>query len=208
MDRRSNINLIIRWGRINSAFFLGVFFTVGLLSLLFPLTMLSLFAKWASLLSSFGAKAANQFTSSFQMFVHILQRNAIAALIYFIIGFLLQAPLAMLFSGAFYAFIVFLAPHAIGRAFGVFDWLLITVEVLALVVSTSLSSGFASVLYQVEPTVSDWWRYSKKSWRSLSMKAPISWRDPLPTWLPILLSGVFVIVGMLLFVAWFEVYGY
>jgi hypothetical protein len=170
--------------------------------------MLTLFGKWAQLLSSFGAKTADELTSSSQMFTHILQRNAIAALIYFILGFLLQAPLAMLFGGGFYAFIVFLAPHTIGRSFGIFDWLLIVAEVLALVSSSSLSSGFAGELYQVPPTLRDWWRYSKKSWRSLSMKAPIKWKDLLRSWLPILLSGVIVIAGLILFVAWFEVYGY
>lgn len=208
MEWRSQFRLIIRWGSMNGKFFLIAFLVVGLLSLLFPLPMLSLFGKWATLLSFFGAKTAEQFTSSSQMLVHILQRNSIAALVFFIIGLLLQAPLAMLFGGGFYAFIVFLAPHTIGRSFGIFDWLLIAIEVLALVASSSLSSGFAGALYQVPPTLRDWWRYSKKSWRSLSMKAPINWKDLLRPWLPILLSGVTVIAGLILFIAWFEVYGY
>jgi hypothetical protein len=208
MKWRPHISLIIRWAGVNASFFLFAFLIVGLLSLFFPQPMLTLFGKWATLLSSFGAKTADELNSSSQMLTHILQRNAIATLIYFILGFLLQAPLAMLFGGGFYAFIVFLAPHTIGRSFGILDWLLIALEILALVISSSLSSGFAGELYRVAPAVSDWWRYSKKAWRSLSMKAPIDWRELLPSWTPALLIGSIVIAGLMLFAACFEVYGY
>jgi hypothetical protein len=208
MEWRSKLSLIARWGRINSSFFLFAFLVIGLLSWLFPNAMLSVFGKWAALLESFGAKSADQLTSSSQMFLHILQRNYIAAIIYFIIGMLLQAPLAMLFSGAFYGFIVFLAPLTIGRSFGVLDWFLVTVEVFALIASASLSSGFAGELYQVTPTTRDWWSYSKKSWRSLSMKVPISWKNLLPSWTLVLIGSILAVAGLILFVAWFETYGY
>jgi hypothetical protein len=205
---KSKAILIARWGYINVAFFLAAFLCAGLLSLLFPETMLNLFGRWAEVLSSLGARTEDQFNTSFQMFTHILQRNALAAIVYFVIGLLLQAPLAMIFGGIFYAFIVFLAPFTIGHPFGLLDWVLITVEALALVGSASISSGFAGNVYLVHPTIGEWWGYSKRSWRSLSMKAPNSWRAMLPSWAPTILTGVLTIAGLILFVAWFEVYGY
>lgn len=208
MKWQSSSKLILRWGGINGAFLLFAFLIIGLLCVIFPQVMLTVFGMWASLLSSFGAKTASELGSSNQMFAHILQRNIIAGFVFFIIGFLLQAPVAMLFCGAFYAFIVFLAPITMGQAFGFFDWILIGVEILALVTSASTTSGFAGELYQVKPTVRDWWRYSKKTWKSISMKAPNDWREILPSWRTSILTGILATIGMILFVAWFEVYGY
>jgi len=208
MKWRSQARLVLRWARVNAVFLLAAFLIVGLLSRFFPLPMLTVFGRWATLLHSFGARTADELSSTSQMFAHILQRNAIAALVYFALGLLLQAPLVMLLGGAFYAFVAFLAPYTIGRSFGVLDWLLIAVENLALVMSASLSSGLAGELNQVAPSVGDWWRYSKSSWRSLSMRTAVDWKDVLPSWTWTLLIGALVVAGLLLFVAWFEVYGY
>ncbi|MGB2895939.1 MAG: hypothetical protein WBB65_07240 [Anaerolineales bacterium] len=208
MPDRSRLRIVIKWFGINGSFFLGAFFVVGILCLVFPNSMLSLFGKWANLLSAFGARPAGDFTSALDMFLHIVQRNAVAIIVYIVIGFLLQAPLAMIFGGAFYAFVSFLAPLTLGSPFELFDWLLIVIESSSLIIASSISSGVAGDLYHVRPSVGEWWSYSKKSWRSLTIKPAIPWRDVLPGWHSFIWPSLVLLGSLTLFVAWFEVYGY
>lgn len=208
MLEQSKARILIHWCILNGGSFLVAFICVGILSLISPDFMLNLFGKWAQLLANFGAKVAGEFTSSYQVFLHILQRNTIAAFIYLIIGFLLQAPLAMLFGGAFYAFVAFLAPYTIGSPFSVYDWLLVLVEASSLILAASLSSAVAGSMYQVQPSLKKWWFYSKSSWRSFSMKPINSWRDIFPQWYKIIWPGLVGVGILILITAWFEVYGY
>ena len=167
MKLRLVLGLTLRWYGLNALFFLGAFVVVALFSILWPQPMLTILGKWATLSSAFGARTAAELQSQPEMFAHVLQRNGIAALVYLVLGFLLQAPLAMLLAGGFYAFIAFLAPYTIGRPFGADDWLLITLENVTLLLAASLTSALAGQLYKVAPTLADWWRHSKKAWRTV-----------------------------------------
>jgi hypothetical protein len=162
----------------------------------------------AAFYEALGARGAASFASDAEVFSHILQRNAIAALAYFVVGMLLQAPLGVVLGGAFYGFVAFLAPLTIGRSFGPNDWLLVAVEALALVLSASLASSIAGELYGVDASVSGWWAYFRKSWRSLAMKPIRPAKETLAHWAGVLGIGVVTIAATLLFVAWFETYGY
>jgi hypothetical protein len=204
----SRLEKVIRWAGIN-AYFLGAsLLTVGALVAIYPGGMLDIFGRWASLLAALGARTGSEFASQSEMFTHVLQRNAIAALVYFVIGLLLQAPLAMIFGGAFYGFIAFLAPLTIGRPFGPLDWTLVAVEAAALILSASLATALAGDLYDVAPTVRDWWRYSKRSWRTLSLRPPRPWRSVIRDWGATLIVGIATITAVLVLVAWYEIYGY
>jgi hypothetical protein len=202
------LKLVLRWGGVNSSFFAVCFVICGILVALFPEAMLSVFGRWASLLSTLGARTGAEIGSQQEMFVHILQRNVFSALVYFAVGLLLQAPLAMLFSGPFYALVSLLAPYTVGRSFSAGDWLLILMEVTALIGSASLGSAIAGELYEVRPGVRSWWAYFTKSWRSLSMRPSADWRAVLRAWVAPLVVGVVVLAVLLVFVGWFETYGY
>ena len=202
------LKLILRWGGINSSFFLFCFVFFGILVVLFPEAMLHVFARWASLLRALGARTAAELGSQQEMFVHILQHNVISAIVYFAVGLLLQAPLAMLFCGPFYALVSLLAPYTLGRSFNASDWLLILIEVAALIASASLGSAIAGELYEVQPGVRSWWTYSKKSWRSLSVKPSADWKVVLREWAAPFVGALAVLAVFLSLVAWFETYGH
>ncbi len=204
----AKLKLVLRWGGINSSFFAVCFLFFGILVVLFPEAMLSLFGRWASLLSALGARTGAEIGSQQEMFVHILQRNVISAVVYFGVGLLLQAPLSMLFSGPFYALVSLLAPYTLGRSFSPGDWLLILLEVAALIGSASLGSAIAGELYEVRPAVRSWWAYFKKSWRNLSMRPSADWKAVLREWTAPFAGGLVVLTVFLVFVAWFETYGY
>jgi hypothetical protein len=200
--------LILRWMGINWGS-LGISFVLmGLLIGLLPNLMLSLYGSWATLLSSLGARTAIELASPSAIFWHIVQRNLLAALVYFLIGLLLQAPIGMIFGGGFYALIVFLAPQTIRRSLSGSDWLLITIEMGTLVLAASLGMGVAGAAYDVSPGLRSWWEYSKQSWRTIAIKIPEGWRETLSDWIGILFIGGLITTGLVLFVAWYETYGY
>ena len=199
---------VLRWLRLNAAFMIAGFLITGALIALAPQTMLAAFGGLARFYEALGARGAASFASDAEVFSHILQRNAIAALAYFVVGMLLQAPLGVILGGAFYGFVAFLAPLTIGRSFAANDWLLVTVEAFALVFSASLASAVAGELYGVAPSLRGWWHYFRESWRSLSMKPIRPVRESLARWAGLLEIGLVVVAAILLFVAWFETYGY
>ncbi|MGE5374119.1 MAG: hypothetical protein ACM3XO_03610 [Bacteroidota bacterium] len=205
---KTKITLLLKWLWFNTKFFLSVFFLVWILIYLFPNAMLSVFGQWAFLMKMLGAKNISEFVSQSDMFTHILIRNGMALIIYFIIGLFLQSPIALAFTGAFYSFIVFLAPLTMGKSFGLNDWLLISVELFALILSTSIASALAGELYDVKPDVNSLLKYWKFSWTRLWVKPVINWKFKLKEWVSITLLTILIIVGLSVFVAWFETYGY
>jgi hypothetical protein len=114
----------------------------------------------------------------------------------------------MVFTGAFYSFIVFLAPLTIGKSFGLNDWLLISLELLTLILSISLSSAVAGSLYEVQPNIRSLLNYWKDNWTKLWSKPVNNWRLVFKEWVNFILLVVVAIVMLSLFVAWFETYGY
>jgi hypothetical protein len=106
---KSKIKILFQWFWLNFRFFILVFGLVWGLILLYPKTMLGIFERWAFVLKMAGAQNLNEFSSSLDMFIHILTRNGIAIIIYFIIGWFLQSPLVMIFTGAVHC--VFNSPH-------------------------------------------------------------------------------------------------
>ena len=202
------IRPIRRWLWFNLKIFMIFFGMVGILVLLIPDVMLRLFGQWALLMQAFGARSAAQLGSPGEMFRHILITNGLTLGIYLAIGLLLQAPLLMPFTGAFYALVAFLAPWTIGRSFSLADWVLIGAEILMLVLGSSITAGLAGDLYQVHPEVRSLSAYWKKAWRKLWLRPTVPWKAVLQAWRATLLVGSVLLLCLLLFVAWFETYGY
>ncbi len=202
------LSIILKWLRINITFFIPSFLLTWVLILFFPDVMLRLFGKWAVLMQAVGAKSLRDFTSLSNMFTHILTMNSMTVIVYFIIGLFLQSPLVMLFTGVFYSSIAFLSPFTIGRHFNLNDWLLISVESFMLVLGISLSSALGGDLFGVEPNIKSLWKYWKHNWNKLLPKPVSNWKEMLREWSGTILLTVLIIGALLLFVAWFETYGY
>jgi hypothetical protein len=199
---------LLAWLWINLFFCTAFFVLVWALIIIFPNTMLSIFGKWAILLKAVGAKNINEFASQSDMFTHILKMNGVTLVIYFVIGLLLQSPLVMIFTGAFYSFIAFLAPVTMGKSFGFNDWVLIIVELFTLVLSISLSSALAGDLFDVKANVKSLLNYWKQNWSKFLPKPVGNWKLVLREWYGIMLLGIIIILLLFIFVAWFETYGY
>ena len=206
--REMKIHPILQWLWFNLKIFILFFGIVGILVALFPDFMLRLFGQWAVLMQAFGAKSAAQLGSPEEMFRHILTTNGLTLGIYLFIGLLLQAPLAMPFTGAFYALVAFLAPWTIGRSFSLADWVLVGAEILILLFGSSITSGLAGELYEVRPDLHSFAQYWKRAWRKLWLRPSVSWKTVVKDWRASLLAGSVVLLALLLFVAWFETYGY
>ncbi len=202
------LSIVLRWFWLNFATFASFFLLTWMLIIFFPDVMLRIFGQWAMLMQAGGAKSFKDFTSPSDMFTHILTMNGITVIVYFVIGLFLQSPLVMLFAGAFYASIAFLAPFTIGRPFSLNDWLLISVEVFTLILGISLSSALAGDLFGVKPEVRSLLDYWKHNWSKFLPKPVDNWQLILREWFGSVLLIVASIVALLLFVAWFETYGY
>jgi hypothetical protein len=205
---KSKAILVRKWLWFNTKFFFPAFFLVWILIYLFPNASLSVFGQWAFLLKMLGAKNIGEFASQSDLFTHILTRNAVTLTIYFIIGLFLQSPIALVFTGAFYSFVAFLAPLTMGKSFGPNDWLLISVELFALILSTSIASALAGDLYRVKPDVNSLLTYWRFSWIRFWVKPVDNWRSVLREWSSLTLLMIFIIAVLATFVAWLETYGY
>jgi hypothetical protein len=205
---KSKAILVLEWLWFNTKFFFPVFLLVWILIYFFPNFMLSVFGQWAFLMKTLGAKNISEFAVQSDVFTHILTRNGVTLIIYFIIGFFLQSPIALVFTGAFYSFIAFLAPLTMGRPFSLNDWLLILAELIALMLSTSTASALAGELYEVKPEINSLLKYWKYSWTRLWVRPVNNWKLVLREWVGITLVTFLIIAGLSVFVAWFETYGY
>ena len=199
---------LLEWLWLNLFFCVAFFILTWLLILLFPNAMLNIFGNWATIIKAVGAKSINEFASQSGMFTHILKMNGVTLVIYFVIGLLLQSPLVMIFTGAFYSFIAFLAPVTIGKSFGFNDWVLVIVELFTLVLCISLSSALAGDLFEVKPSVRSLLTYWKKNWNKLLSKPVENWKSVLQEWYGTMFIIITVIFLFSIFVAWFETYGY
>lgn len=206
--RRMDRQTFLKWLRINGLCFIGAFIVVFFLVQLFPHTMLGFLGRWASLIELTGAKKATELPSDFDLFIHILSRNTMSIFITFLIGLLLQAPLLMIVYGSFYSLIAFLAPLTIGHPFALSDWILIAAEALSVIASATFASTLATEIFGTEPEKERLLDYWKKNWRRLLPRQERGWRIVFRESKKEFILFIIAILALLLFVAWFEVWGY
>lgn len=199
---------ILHWFWLNFKCLIAAFGLTGTLIWLHPKAMLAIYAKWAAGMQAAGAKNIADLPTQVDMFNHILQSNGLTIILFFFIGLVLQAPIVMIFTGIFYGLIAFLAPYTIGKSFSINDWFLIVVEATTLLLGVSLSSALAGELFRVEANGKSLWRYWKGNWKTLLLKPVENWKTILVDWIAPLLTGMFILGGLTVFVAWFETYGY
>lgn len=115
--------------------------------------------------------------SRFQLFQEIFFRNSFSAVICFLVGIVNQGPITMLFYGIFYALIIFLAPVTRGSLFSLIDWIFVAMEIVALIISTSIGSYIAGEWLGVEPTFKSFFKYWKENWKRFWPKGIISFKE-------------------------------
>ena len=162
-----NEQIFLKWLKINSLCFVGAFILIFILVQLFPDIMLGFWGGWASLISMTGVKGAAEFSPDFNTFIQIFCRNSISVFIVFFVGLLLVAPLIMVMYGIFYSLVVFLAPLT-GVTFTFFDWILVAIEILFMIISATFASTLATEIFGVKPEIKQflgWWKKQLTDWR-------------------------------------------
>ncbi|HEY9246375.1 MAG TPA: hypothetical protein VIO11_05960, partial [Candidatus Methanoperedens sp.] len=168
---------------------------------------------WASLINQTGAKGAAEFTPDFNTFIRILYRNSISVSVVFIVGLSLGAPIIMLIIGLFFSLVASLAPLTIGKTFSFFDWILIATEAFFTVVSATFASTLATEIFGVKPEIKPWLEYWKK--QLTDWKNPWAFPEQKRNWRIVFKENkrefilfIILVLVLLLFGAWFEVWGY
>ncbi len=162
-----NKQIFLKWLIINSLCLVGAFIVVFLLVQLFPNVMLGLWGGWASLISMTGVKGAAEFSPNFNTFISIFSRNCISVFVVFFVGLLLVAPVMMVLYGVFYSLVVSLAPLT-GVTFTFFDWILVVIEILFMIISATFASTLATEIFGVKPEIKqflEWWKKQLTDWK-------------------------------------------
>ena len=208
-----NKQIFLKWLKINSLCFVGVFIVTFLLVQLFPNTMLGFWGGWASLIEQTGAKGAAEFSPDFNTFISILCRNSIGIPVNFIAGLFLGAPIIMAIYGLFHSLVAFLAPLTIGKTYTFCDWILVATEALFSIVSATFASTLGTEIFGVKPEIKQLLEYWKK--QLTDWKNPWSFPEQKRNWRIVFKENkkefvlfIIIILALLLFGAWFEVWGY
>lgn len=207
-----NKQVFLRWFKINSLFFIGTFIIIFLLVQLFPNIMLGFWAGWASLLEKTGVTGSKEFTPDFNTLIGIVCRNSISVAVVFVVGLFLQAPIMMIVYGLFYSLVASLAPLT-GLTFPFSAWILISTEALFLIVSATFASILASEIFGVKPEIKQLLGYWKKE--LTDWKNPWAFSEQKRNWRIVFKENkkefvlfIIIILALLLFGAWLEVWGY
>jgi uncharacterized membrane protein YecN with MAPEG domain len=208
-----NKQIFLKWLKINSLCFIGAFIVTFLIVQLFTNIMLEFWGGWASLIEMTGAKGAAEFSPDSNTFIRILCRNSISVSIVFIVGLSLAAPIVMMIYGLFYSLVASLAPLTIGKTFTFCDWILVATEALFFIVSATFASTLATEIFGVKPEIKHWLEYWKK--QLTDWKDPWAFPEQKRNWRIVFKENkkefilfIIIILALLLFGAWFEIWGY
>lgn len=207
-----NKQIILKWLKINSLCFIGTFIVIFLLVQLFPNIMLRFWAGWASLMEKTGVTGAAEFSPDLNTFIRIFCRNSISVSIVFVIGLFLQAPILMIVYGSFYSLVASLAPLT-GVTFTFFAWILIATEALFLIVSATFASTLATEILGIKPEIKqllEYWKKQLTDWKNAWAfpEQKRNWRIVFKENKKEFVLFIMIILTLLLFGAWFEVWGY
>jgi hypothetical protein len=200
MDKK----IFLRWLRINIMFFMSAFIIGSVLSLIFPDIMLGLVRKWGAYTISVGPTVIGQ-SSNEALFVNIFAKNGIMTILYFIASLFFLAPLLAIIGGSFYSLGLM---SAIERGLVPF-WhspILIAIEISFILLTMTFAMTLGSEIFGTKPgkkSVIDFWR---KNWKRLSPKQKRNWKDVFKESKKELILFTIIILTLLLFGAWFEVF--
>jgi hypothetical protein len=163
-----NKQIFLKWLKINSLCLVGAFILIFILVQLFSDIMLGFWGGWASFISMTGVKGAAEFSPNFNTFIQIFGRNSISVIVVFFVGLLLVAPFMMVMNGIYYSLVVSLAPLT-GITFTFFDWILVVIEILFMIISATFASTLATEIFGVKPEIKQflgWWKKQLTDWKN------------------------------------------
>ena len=201
----------LKWLRINILYFVGAFIAALLLALLFPDTMLEFVRKWGAYTITIGPTVIEP-ASKEALFVNIFIKNSFLTLLYFLASLIFFAPLLAIISGTFYSLGLLSAiDHYRKGELWYPLWaspILISIEVSFLLLTLTVASKLGTEIFGVKPERKDIQEFWKKNWKKLVPEQKRNWRDVIKETKKELIFFLIVIVGLLLFGAWVEVWGY
>jgi hypothetical protein len=205
-----NKQLFLKWLRINIQFFVGAFIAALLLALLFPDIMLGFVRKWGAYTVAVGP-TVSELASKQAIFINVLTRNSLMTVFYFIASMLFLAPLLAMISGVFYSLGLMSAiDHFVKGEIWYPLWhspVLIAIETSFIFLAITLGSVWGTEIFGVKPERKEIMNYWKRNWKKLLPEQEREWRVVFEENKKELVLFIITILALLLFGAWFEVWG-
>ncbi len=122
------------------------------------------------------------------------------------------APIIMAIYGLFHSLVAFLAPLTIGKTYTFCDWILVATEALFSIVSATFASTLGTEIFGVKPEIkqlSEYWKKQLTDWKKPWFpEQKRNWRIVSKENKKEFILFIIIILALLLFGAWFEVWGY
>jgi hypothetical protein len=206
-----NKQIFMKWLKINGLFFVGAFIVALLLAFLFTDTMLGFVRSWGAYGNSVSPTVLEP-TSKTGLFINILTKNSFMTILYFLASLLFLAPLIAIMSGIFYSLGLMSAiDHFVKGEIWYPLWhspVLISIEVSFILLAITFASALATEIFGVKPERKEIMNFWKKNWKKLSPEQKRNWSVVFKENKKELILFSVVILALLLFGAWFEVWGY
>jgi uncharacterized membrane protein SpoIIM required for sporulation len=199
-----NRKIFLKWLKVNILFFTGASIVALFLALLFPDAMLGFVRKWGEYIRSVGPTVLEP-TSKEALFVNIFTKNSLMTILYFLGSLLFFAPLLAIIVGTFYSLGLM---SAIERGVVPF-WhspILIAIEVSFILLTISFASALGTEIFSVKPERDEILDFWKRNWRRLLPEQERNWRAVFKENNRELVLFIVIILSLLLFGAWFEVF--
>lgn len=200
-----NKQIFVKWLRINTLCFTGAFIVALLLAWLLPGIMTGFFLKWAKL-SLTVVPLVLEPTTKKAFFIGIFVRNSISVLAFFIGSIILAAPILMTISGVFFP-LAFVTLINCGLPFW-YTIILIAIESSFLIITATFASTLGTEIFGIKPERKQLFEYWKNDITKLWYwpKQERNWKIVFKENKIEIILFVLIILTLLLFGAWFEVW--
>ena len=199
--------IFVKWLKINVLCFVGAFIIALLLALLFPDIMQGFIGRWIKL-SFTVVPLVLEPTTKKALFTGIFVRNSISVLVFFIGSVLLAAPILMTIAGVFFP-LAFVTLIDCGLPFW-YTISLIAIESAFLIITATFASTVGTEIFGIKPERKQLFEHWKKDITTLWYwpKQERNWKIVFKENKKEFILFSVVILALLLFGAWFEVWGY
>jgi len=200
-----NKQIFVKWLRINTLCFIGAFIVALLLALLLPDIMRGFIGRWIKLSFTVVPLVLDPTTKK-AFFTGIFVQNSISVLVFFIGSVLLAAPILMTISGVFFP-LAFVTLIDRGLPFW-YTIILIAIESAFFIITATFASTLGTEIFGIKPERKQLFEYWKKDITKLWYwpKQERNWKIVFKENKIEIILFVLIILTLLLFGAWFEVW--